>query len=159
LGDGRVMSIPGTNGATGAFFSADGQWLAFTRVPILGVAVTRGGPKLWKIPIGGGSAQPLCDAPFLTGGSWGGDGTIVFAPSFDSGLWRVSARGGPCEPLTTLGKDEGSHGWPDILPGAKAVIYTAEVAGQPYDNARIMIRPLPSGDPRVLVDGGSGAMY
>ena len=159
IGDGRVTSIPGTNGATGALFSADGQWLAFSRVPALGAAGTAGGPKLWKTPIGGGSAQPLCDAAFLTGASWGDDGTIVYAPNFDTGLWRVSARGGPCEPLTTLGKDEASHVWPDILPGAKAVIYTAEVAGQSYDNARIMIRPLPSGDPRVLIEGGSGAMY
>ena len=159
LGDGRATSIPGTNGATSALFSADGQWLMFSRVPLLGAAGTNGGTKLWKIPIGGGSAQPLCDAAYLTGASWGDDGTIVYAPNFDTGLWRVSARGGPCEPLTTLGKDEASHVWPDILPGAKAVIYTAEVAGQSFDNARIMIRPLPSGDPRVLFTGGSGAMY
>jgi hypothetical protein len=153
LTDGRVTPIPYGEGAQAPFFSPDGEWLGFMRFG------QTGGAKLWKMPIGGGSPQALCDVTVLVGASWGDDGTIVFAPSFDSGLWRVPAAGGVAEPLTTLAKGEESHVWPDILPGANAVIYTVEVAGQPYDNARIVVRPLPSGQPRVLIEGGSAAKY
>src|SRR5207249_8918512 len=121
---------------TNPFFSPDGQWLACTAVGGVG-----GATKLWKVPTSGGVRQALCDQTVGVGGSWGDDGTIVFAPSPWDSLWRVPAAGGTCEQLTTLGKDESSHGWPDVLPGARAVIYTAEVSGQPFDNARIMIRP------------------
>jgi dipeptidyl aminopeptidase/acylaminoacyl peptidase len=154
MADGQVAPIPGSSGASTPFFSSDNQWLGFFTG-----AGQSAGPKLWKVPIAGGAPAVISDTLGGFGASWGDDGMIVLAPSFDVGLCRVPAAGGVCEPLTTLAKDEGSHVWPDILPGSKAVIYTAEVSGQPYDNARIMVRPLPSGSPRVLIQGGSGARY
>ena len=57
--------------------------------------------KLHKVPIGGGPPTMLCDAT-NRGASWGPDGTIVFATSPTSGLYRVPAAGGTAEPLTTL---------------------------------------------------------
>ena len=68
----------------------------------------------------------LCDAPNGRGGSWGEDGTIVFAPTCPGwgSFLRVSSAGGTPEPLTTVGDGEITQRWPQLLPGGKAVLYT-----------------------------------
>ena len=73
----------GPTGHTYPFFSPDGLWVGF---------FAEG--KLKKVALAGGSPITLCDAPTGRGGSWGADGTIVFAPSPPSGLQRIPASGG-----------------------------------------------------------------
>ena len=86
LHQGELMPLPGTEGADSPFFSPTGQWIGFTA-----------GGKLKKIPVEGGAAVTICDAPQTRGASWGDDGSIVFAPQITAGLARVSAAGGaPC---------------------------------------------------------------
>ena len=64
-------------------------------------------------------ALPAAFAGSLRGADWGRDGTIVFATGYElGGLWRVSARGGEPQRLTTPRTDQGerAHVWPHILP-------------------------------------------
>ena len=50
--------------------------------------------KLKRVDVNGGSPQTICDAAQSGGGSWGVDGTIVFASRIDEGLRKVPAGGG-----------------------------------------------------------------
>jgi serine/threonine-protein kinase len=111
----QAAELPGTEGAHAPFFSPDGQWVAF---------FVKG--KLKKVPVAGGAAIVLCNSGVGMGGSWGVDGTIIAALGLDV-LYRVPARGGSPVPFTELDRAiaEVTHRWPQILPGGKAVLFTA----------------------------------
>ena len=106
--------LSGTDEAETPSISPDGQWIAFFA-----------GGKLKKVPAAGGPVVVLADAPQPRGASWAEDGTIIFAPHNRRGLMRVSSLGGQPRPLTTLANGEISHRFPQILPGGRAVLFTA----------------------------------
>ena len=110
--------LAGTEGATQPFFSPDGQWIGFFT-----------GGQVRKIPVHGGTSEVIADAPSPRGGAWGPDDTIVFAPRPDGPLLGVAASGGKASPVTTLGEREGSHRYPQFLPGGKAIVYAAGPPG------------------------------
>ena len=62
------------------------------------------------------------------GGSWGEDGNIIAALTITGGLSRIPSAGGPPTPVTDLQTGEITHRWPQILPGGKAVLFTASPA-------------------------------
>ena len=148
----RVESKPiaGTEGAVTPFFSPDGEWLGFTA-----------NSMIHKISMTGGSRVPLVDAPDATGATWGSDGRIGFAPFSRSGLSVVSANGGSAAPLTRLTPNrETSHRYPEFLPGARAVIFTAgPPPSGPWYDAEIAAISLDTGARSVLVRGGTQAHY
>jgi len=118
----------------GAFpeFSPDGQWIAYfsPRAPY----------QLKKMPSSGGTAITLSDYSGTGRGlSWGDDGYIVMDGA--KGLMRVSSSGGTPEPVTSFdaGKHETSHGWPAVLPGSRAVLFTIE-KGSSSDVAVVDLR-------------------
>ncbi len=137
----EAKALSGTEGAFSPFFSPDGQWIGF---------FAQG--KLKKVPVGGGAPLTVCDsAP--GGASWGTDDTIVFSDG--TRLFRVSAAGGQPKILTTpdLAKGEYSHRYPQILPGGKNVLFTA-LNGFGWDESRIEVLRLDTGERRVLIRGG-----
>ena len=140
--------VAGSEGAYSPFFSPNGQWIGFFA-----------DGKLKKIPVSGGVAITLADAPNNRGGVWLQDDTIVFAPDFTSGLSRVSAGGGKVEALTApdAAAGERTHRWPTYLPGDTAVLFTIGLLKGPgnYDDARIAIWEPAMSKPRVLFEGGS----
>jgi Tol biopolymer transport system component len=83
--------LPGSTNATSPFFSPDGQWVGFFA-----------DGKLKKVPVHGGEATMLCDAPINRSATWGPDNTIIFAPTLFGGLMRVSAAGGSPEIVRRL---------------------------------------------------------
>ena len=142
-------AVPGTERAVSPFFSPDGKWLGFSA-----------GGKLTKVMADGGAPLVLCDAPNVTGVTWGDNDTIVFARQFGNfGLSKVSAAGGKPEAITTRDptKEEESHRWPELLPGGKAVLFTQW--SRNLDDAQIVVQRLDGREPRVLVRGGSDAHY
>ncbi len=151
----EAKPLPGTESSFGHFFSPDGRWLAFH---------SRQERKLKKVPVIGGTALALCDieagASGGLGGSWGADGAIIVPLAPSAGLSRVSAAGGKPEPLTKPDQKggENSHRWPQILPGGQAVIFTAGTRFA-FDDARIMLLSLKTGEQRVLVEGAAQARY
>ena len=139
----QATPLSGTDGASGAFFSPDGQWLGFFV-----------GNKLKKVSVTGGAAVTLADAPNNRGGSWADDDTIVFVPdNRATGMMRVSSSGGKPEPLTTLGEGEVTQRWPQMLPGGKAVLFTGHSNVTGFDDANIVVQRLPAG-PRTIVQRG-----
>ena len=151
----QLQAVPllGTVGASQPFFSPDGQWIGF---------FAEG--KLKKVAVNGGAAVPICDAPNPRGGAWGEDGDIVFsiAASVSSprnSLLRVSPDGGTPQPSTTLSDDEVTHRWPQVLPGARAILYTAHNRANNYADANIVVQTLPNGPRKILQRGGSFGRY
>jgi eukaryotic-like serine/threonine-protein kinase len=114
----EIKPIPGTEGAVSPFFSPDGLWVGF---------FSEG--QLKKVPLAGGPPIALCAIKETRGGktaagSWGADGTIVFNPTFFSGLQRISASGGASRPLTTVDATRfESHDFPQILPDGEHVLF------------------------------------
>lgn len=148
--DTRVaVPIRGTEGATNAFFSPDGQWVGFFADGIL-KKVALAGPFAGRPPLN------VCDAESHRGASWGPDDFIVFASDTSSGLMRVLASGGTPEPVTTLESGEMRHVWPELLPGGEAVLFSVD-RGNP-ELSRIAVQSLRTGERRTLV-AGSGPHY
>ncbi len=117
-GDGRYLylrpmdqlegkPIPGTEGASGPFFSPDGQWIGFFA-----------DGEMKKVSINGGMPVDLADALSPRGASWGPENTIVFVPSIRTGLHLIPATGGTPQVLTSVESEKGeiSHRWPQFLP-------------------------------------------
>ncbi len=92
----------------------------------------------------------------MRGASWGPDDTIVFGVVAD-GLWRVSANGGDCGPLTTLTEGELAHWRPDILPDGAAAVFT--VWSGSLEAAQLAVVELATGERRMLGVGGTYPRY
>jgi len=145
----QATLLPGTEGARNAFFSPDGQTIGFFA-----------DGKLKRIPVTGGAAVSLCDAPDDRGGSWSDDGWIVFSPrSGESPLFRVSEKGGTPEAVTKLGPGEVTHRWPQVLPGGRAFLYTASTATGNYEDASIVVKSIVNGETTLVHRGGYYARY
>jgi DNA-binding winged helix-turn-helix (wHTH) protein/Tol biopolymer transport system component len=144
----EARPIPGTEGAyCTPFFSPDGQWLAF---------YSNGGLK--KVFLNGGSPNiVLTGLAGVLGASWGDDGNIVFS-AIPTGLQRVSSSGGSAVFVTSVDAKRGevSHRWPVLLPGSKALLYTA---GKIDGTTEIVGHRLDSGEKRVLIPGGTFPNY
>ncbi len=139
--------IPGTEGATEPFFSPDGQWLGFFT-----------GAKLKKVSVSGGAALTLGNVALPNGASWSSQGMIAFSPTPISGLQEVPDAGGTPQPLTRLEK-EGSHRWPEFLPGGKAVLFATGTAAGNWTNAQVALQSVGTGERRNLVQGGTQPRY
>jgi eukaryotic-like serine/threonine-protein kinase len=134
--------VTGTEGANSPFFSPDGQWLGFFA-----------SGKLMKVSVSGGAAVILGDAGDPHGASWGSQGMIVFSPSTAGVLQRMSDAGGTSQPLTRLGKSEVNNGWPDFLPGGKAVLFAASTISGNWTSAQVVVHTVRTGERRSLFQG------
>ena len=86
--------------------------------------------------------------------------TLFSLPDSETGLSLVSAAGGTVQSLTTIDRQKGerSHRFPHHLPGGRALLFTVGTGGS-WDDARIEVLQLGSGERKVLIEGGSDARY
>jgi Tol biopolymer transport system component len=116
IDDTVLRPLGATEGASGPFWSPDGQWIAFFA-----------DSKLKRLPVNGGDPQVLCDAGGGAGGSWSRDGVILFQSvgAGEGGLLRVPASGGTPVQATTLDPAHGetNHLWPQFLPDGRHYLY------------------------------------
>ena len=107
----------------------------------------------------GGRPFRLAEQQGAGGCTWLGDGTIVYAPSYSDGLFRIPAEGGPPKRLTTPDSAGGElgHWWPDPLPGGRQVVFTA--FRTPVDKSRIGVLDLATGKVTWVVEGGFFGRY
>jgi len=143
------VELPG--GGSGPFFSPNGEWIGFFQFE-----------TLRRVSITGGAASTVAtiDGRSL-GASWGSNDTIVYATTL--GLYRVSAEGGePPELLAAPNTQDGEqfYGWPDVLPGGRAVLFTIVPQGSESDaEAIIAVLDMASREITILLRGGGGARY
>jgi serine/threonine-protein kinase len=136
-------------GATSPFFSPDNQWIGFVA-----------GGKVRKISVEGGAEISLCDAASsYTGAAWGEDGNIIASLRVSGGLSRVSDTGGTPTPITELEGEERTHRWPQVLPGAKAILFTAENTTVGFDDAKIEVMTLADHRRKTVQRGGTYGRY
>ncbi len=151
-----ATAIPGTEGASNAFFSPDGQSVGFVTGP--------SGPvnaELKKLSLGGGAPLTISSVIADRGATWCPDDTIIFTPYTNSGLFQVPSAGGTPKPITFPDRKSGEYGhlWPQILPGGKAVLFTVWAGVGGINRARIAVLSLKTGERRVLIEGASYARY
>jgi Tol biopolymer transport system component len=106
--------LAGTEDAAYPFWSPDSRFIGF---------FAEG--KLKTIAAAGGPAQVLCDAPDGRGATWNREGTIVFPPTLNGPMYRVSAGGGTPIQVTELdaSQEENSHRWPQFLPDGRHFLF------------------------------------
>ncbi len=106
--------LANTQGAHDPFWSPDGRSIAYFK-----------SQSLWTVPASGGESRPLCAAWNPSGGSWGEDGTILFAADLGRAIYRVSVQTGERQEIRT----QGTHGfdlqWPTMLPSGRGFVYSA----------------------------------
>lgn len=147
----EAAPIRGTDtGASGPFFSPDGQWVGF---------FSAGEEQLKKVSVTGGSPITMCDVVNPYGASWGADDTILVGQG-RAGILRVSANGGTPEILIPMDSEKGERAQgPQMLPGGDTVLFTLATTSSSWNDAQIVARSLESGERRVLIEGGSDARY
>jgi Tol biopolymer transport system component len=144
-----AQALPGTEEAAFApFWSPDSRFIGFT---------VQG--KLKKIEASGGPPQTLCEIPGqIIGGSWSGDGVILFG-TVTSGLFRVPQAGGVATQLTTTDASLGEtgHSRPWFLPDGRHFFYVTR-PNKPED-AAIYLASLDSKERKRLVGARQAAAY
>ncbi len=115
LGSRVPTPLRGTDGATFPFWSPDGRAVAFFAAG-----------ELRRHDIATRSTRTLCAAPGGRGGSWFPSGDIIFAPGFQSGIYRVPDTGGDAQPVTTVDTARHTtHRWPHVIDGTSRFVYLA----------------------------------
>jgi Tol biopolymer transport system component/tRNA A-37 threonylcarbamoyl transferase component Bud32 len=143
----NATELAGTEGATFAFFSPDGQWLGFVA-----------GGKLNKISVEGGAVVPIVETGTYAA-SWGKDGNIVSRLFTGPNLMLIPAGGGAATPVTELADALAADSQPQILPGGKAVLFTAFGVPAGINNATIEVVSFADRRRKTLVPGGASPHY
>ncbi len=149
----RFESVPldGTEGAENPFFSPDGKWIGFSE-----------GGVLKKVSVDGGPVTEIASAAVGQGfgASWSEDGTIVYSGgSFE--LWRVAAAAGDPEQVTAVPDTapENYHTWPQSLDGGKLVLFTAQGPSALWEDAKIVLQDLETGERKTVIERGTHGRY
>ncbi len=108
--------LPGADHGRLPFWSPDSRQIGFFAED-----------KLKKISVVDGTVEVLSTASDGRGATWGASGVIVFAPSNNGPLLRISANGGEPQPATTLdvARGETGHRFPWFLPDGRHFLFAA----------------------------------
>ncbi|HEY8226441.1 MAG TPA: protein kinase [Pyrinomonadaceae bacterium] len=136
----NAQPLSGTEEGTDPFWSPDSRFIGFFA-----------GGKLKRIEATGGPVRTLCTAAVPRGGSWNRDGIIIFSPTPNDPLYRISAEGGEVTALTKLdtSHQEASHRWPHFLPDGHHFLYS--VLGGPQGQG-IYVTSIDAKESRRLLD-------
>ncbi len=142
-----AQPLAGTEGATHPFWSADSRFIGFFA-----------DGKLKKIDPSGGPAQTLCDAAQGRGGTWNREGTILFAPTANDAIYRISSSGGTATRLTRFdpSRHEESHRWPYFLPDGRHFLFFVRTTRR---GNGIYLGSLESGEEKFIVPASSNMAY
>jgi Tol biopolymer transport system component len=149
----EMKRIEGTAGSTRfPFWSPDGQELGYFSDYELKVVDLIGSPPRTLV-------AGLAQGHDSRGGTWSPDGTIVYAPTYTGGLYRVASTGGEPEPATSLDPEagDGSHRFPFLLPDGRHFIYHAS-AGSGSEPGEIRLGELGSTLSKTLTRSNSAAI-
>jgi len=148
-----TRSLPGTEGATAPFWSADGRWIGF---------FAHG--NLQKVDVDGGQAQfvaPVTPSANLSG-SWNRKGEILYYNNeipIGTVLRLTNASGGVPTQATYRNNDllDENHFFPSFLPDGSH--YLMLVRGGPELDVSLWLGKLGTNERRLLLKGTSNAHY
>ena len=139
----QAQPIPFTDDARFPFWSPDSRYIAFFAQD-----------KLKKIAISGGPAQSLCNVPDGRGGSWNGDGVIVFTPAPAGAIEQVSASSGVRAAVAGT-KDRSRY--PVFLPDGRHFLYV--VLGGSLEGNDVYLGSLDGHESRRVLTDAIGAIF
>jgi len=146
VGNWRLVSGAGDETPRYPFWSPDSRALAYS---VSG--------KLVRADLSSLASVPLADAPDGRGGAWLDDGTIVYAPTPTSGLWKVSANGGPAALVIDRQADEIGLKFP-IRVGANHIVYWSQNENPAQSSLQLLDLADPA-NPKLVTVSGSGAAF
>jgi serine/threonine-protein kinase len=145
--------IPGTENVAAAdvIMSPDSQSFAFFRLGAPGV-------ELIRIAVNGGPARKLVTIrgnPL--GGTWGDDGTILYA--MGNGIWEVSENGG--EPRQLIATDPGEIPFRPQRLSSEWILFTVTrtLGSARWDEANLVVQSIATRQRRELRQRASDARY
>ena len=155
----ETVALAGTENASQLFWSPDSDSIGFCDATSL---------KTLDLSSGLVRSIASCSDSFR-GGTWGSDGTILYAPSSNSAISAVPAAGGASKELTTLGENvpDYSHRFPAFLPDGKRFVFLgwSNAADAPEDALGLFVGDLGGGSVRrisaersnaAIVENGNG---
>lgn len=139
--------LAGTQGATYPFWSPDGRSIGFFA-----------GDQMKRIDLRTGNVLTICGVEAGRGGTWNGQGMIVFAPARFGGLYRVAAGGGTPIQVSVPGGASISQRLPQFLPDGQQVLY---YSGTPSPSLAdgIYVLNLATGQSQLLMHTNSAGEY
>jgi eukaryotic-like serine/threonine-protein kinase len=141
--------LAGTDGAQCPAFSPDGSWLAF-----------QAAGKLKRVPVNGGAVVAICDCARINGGIfWADDDSILFVPSFQSGIWKVAATGGVAQPIAKpdSSRHEIGYVWPQLLPKHAGLLFTIGLDSIASMDDGVLAVRTERNETRIVLTGGRRA--
>jgi len=119
--------------------------------------------KIKKVVASGGPSITIGEASNPKGGTWSEDGIILFAPTHNSPIHRISEEGGDPTPVSELSesREENSHRHPRFLPDGRHFMYFTRVGamGTAVEGSGVWIASLDGGEPRRLTHASSQAEF
>jgi serine/threonine-protein kinase len=143
----QATELPGTEGASSPFFSPDGLWVGFYNPG-----------KINKISVQGGAVVPLTGISLVGGASWGEDGNIITSEPYSS-LLLIPSGGGPSAVVMERANGDSVLGFPQVLPGGKAVLFVAYKGSTDPDEASIDVFTFADRHRKTVARGGVSARY
>jgi len=110
----KLEPLADTEDASYPFWSPDGRSLGFFATG-----------KLKKLQLSSGAVETLADAPTGRGGTWGADGSVVYAPKAEGGLYAVPANGGAATNVADNKSKPFSYRMPYFLPDGRHVLFSS----------------------------------
>ncbi len=149
LDEAQPAFLPGTQDGADAFFSPDGQWICFFS-----------GSQFKKIAVQGGAPvlSGSVTAPVL-GASWGAGDDLIVAMGAAFPLYRIPPDGGAPQRFTKLDAGDFSHRWPQVLPGGRAVLFSASPSPDSWDNGYLEVASLKDGTSKIVQRGAYYGRY
>jgi Tol biopolymer transport system component len=145
---GVAQPLPGTDGATGVFWSPDGRSLGFQAVG-----------KLKALSLDAAAPRDLTDLAFdVFHGAWSSAGVILFSRGAGGSIFSVPAAGGPVTSATTLDvrRQDTAHRWPQFLPDGRFIFF---VSSNTPENTGVYLGSLTSRETTLLLRTGANAVF
>jgi hypothetical protein len=148
LDSSEAQRMDQTEGALLPFWSPDSQFIGFWA-----------GGKLKKIRRSGGSPEVIFSVSEIAQGTWGTDGSILFAKAVNSPILRLSPNSANATPATSLLPGQVSHMWVQFLPDGKGFMYLARTSLAADDpQAKVYAQSLEGGTPTELLTSENRAV-
>ncbi len=147
--DGQARPLEDTTGGISPFFSPDGREIAFFA-----------GDDLRRVPVDGGPATTVASTALASTGTWGSDGTILFARPVgsDAGLYSLPSRGGEPSKVFSAPSFRERRGFPRFLPDGRHYLFLSGF-GSPVAERRLCVASLDGGEPDCVASCHSQAEY
>jgi Tol biopolymer transport system component len=145
LDDSTPRPLPGSEDGQFPFWSPDGRSIGFFTLS-----------SLQRVDVDGGRPQRLATALTPAGGTWHEDGTILYVPQNNAGVFRISEDGGQSTPVTPVQSPPLAARAPQFLPDGRHFLFYASVE---TESAGIYVGDIQSGEIRRLMGSETPATY